>query len=490
MIIDLPAYSAQGRAAFERGNGLAFPNPGNPDPRAPVIYCHWFSWLLGLGIVYFGFDPGIQFFIVGVLCSLLLAWLTLLLVEAVLPSAKFKALLFLITMWGGGIICLAAITANWLKGEPLDDALLRNDPGGGWWFLNWGRNIVFPTEAAYHVVVAACWLAVLRNTWGWALLAAAAIAATHPFTGFEVLLSLLLWSSVLLLLNCNRTAAIRWLLVVAIAAAFVLYNFVFLERFEEHRVVRQQMTIPWMIGLVSMALAYGPVGLLAGMRICHQRSRLDAKEGFLLTSFATAFLLINHGWFITPRQPVHFTRGYVWMPLCLLGLPYLQQLLATWRNQVRPAVFLCLAGGILAIAVSDNAGFIIHYWRLPELGIVLKQSDWDALHWMRRHNLNGTFVSSDRQITYLASTYTSLRAYYSHWQHTPNYDSRVRLANQAMQTGTPRRVIREMDFILLPKHHAIQTLQKISKVDFRHWTVVYENEDWALLGATGPHSQN
>src|SRR5262245_28592497 len=49
---DMPYYSANGRAVFERGNGLAGPNPYDSDPAAPSIYFQWYTWLLGFGVVH------------------------------------------------------------------------------------------------------------------------------------------------------------------------------------------------------------------------------------------------------------------------------------------------------------------------------------------------------------------------------------------------------------------------------------------------------
>lgn len=481
LIEDLPAYSAQGRAAFERGNGFAFPNPGLPDANAPAIYFHWLSWLLGLGITKFGFDPGVQWVCVGVVAALLCAWLTLLLVEAVLPDHRFGAFLYLITMWGGGFLCIGGVIVSLLLGNSPGRELLRFDPGGGWWFLNWGRNLVFPNEAAYHAVVAACWLAALKDRWGLAILFGAAIGATHPFTGFEVLLSLFTYSSAAFVLMPGRRALGRWLLAATPLAAFLWYNLFFLEQFEEHRVVREQMTVPWIAGLLAMVLAYAGVGLLAVFRLISDRGRLDRRAGFMLTCFAVAFLLANHHWFVRPRQPVHFTRGYVWMPLCLLGLPYLQRILAGWRRLLPPASFAVRVTILFALAVSDNAGFLLYYGRAPVLGIVLPDSDWQALDWIRRHDLRGVFLSADRRMTYLAATYTSLRPYYSHWQHTPHYERRVAETEDWFHNGGNPPWLAQIDYILVPTRHARLTLERL-KADGRPWHIIYQNAEDTLFG--------
>ena len=44
--VDMPFYAANGRAIFERGNGLFYPNAYDPDPSAPVILLKPITWLV------------------------------------------------------------------------------------------------------------------------------------------------------------------------------------------------------------------------------------------------------------------------------------------------------------------------------------------------------------------------------------------------------------------------------------------------------------
>jgi hypothetical protein len=38
---DQPYYVANGRAVFDRDNGVLYPNPSDADADAPMIYFHW-----------------------------------------------------------------------------------------------------------------------------------------------------------------------------------------------------------------------------------------------------------------------------------------------------------------------------------------------------------------------------------------------------------------------------------------------------------------
>jgi hypothetical protein len=481
VLIDMPAYSANGRAIFERGNNVAYPNPGLMDPHAPIIYFQWFSWILGFGIVKLGFDPGIQFVVIGCLSALVLAWLTLRLVETVLPLPDYKYVLFLMVMWGGGLLCLERMYANWLADNDIDYLLFAYEPSDGWWFLNWGRNIVLPTEATYHVVVAACWLAVLKDAWFWAVVMGAAMAATHPFTGLQTLLILITWSGLCLIHRFERRVLAAFTSLAVLLGVFLGYHLVFLELFPEHWSVREQMSVAWLLPGLTMILAYGVVGFLAAARLVLDRHQLGRDAGFLIVSAAVSLLLANHELFMQPRQPIHFTRGYIWLPLCLLALPLVQRLLITLRARLRPLLFGVCVLALLGVAASDNLAFIVHCWRAPQFGIVLSEGEWNALDWMRRQKVEGTFLSSDVEVTYLASTYTKLRPFYSHWQHTPYYDRRRREAARWFGKGEKETWLPRIDYMLVEKAYRDKTLARLTRAASRGWTTVFENNELALL---------
>ena len=135
---ELPYYVANGRAAFERGSGVFYPNPYNPAGEAPKIYAHWLPWSIGVLTAVAGFDPGDVILILTIIASLGFAWATRQLVAVRMQQSDGISFAFLLSMWGGGLLALAgtlaAVTApgSWLE------SVLSYDPGRGLWFLNWG----------------------------------------------------------------------------------------------------------------------------------------------------------------------------------------------------------------------------------------------------------------------------------------------------------------------------------------------------------------
>lgn len=355
---DQAYYGANGRAIFERGNGLAYPNPYDPSPEAPVIYFHWFPWLLGFGITKLGFDPGCLYVALGILGGLACSWMTLRLVETVLPAPPFRRALFLFTMWGGGLLCLAQACISVLRGTAPFDDMLALDPKDGWWFLYWGRNLVFSSEAAYHATMAATWVAALRERTRGVLIGTALLAATHPFSGLQILMMTSCWA-IALVATAPSARSLRFAAAcLAMLAGFLGYYLVYLPSFPQHVSLEKAWDTGWSHPVSALVLAYGPIGVVALMRLWHDRGAIGRPTYFLIACAVVSLALIEHDLVLPARQPLHFARGYVWMPLCLLALPQFQAWLAQLRARMAAVpwvLFVVLAG---CVAVFDNAAFL------------------------------------------------------------------------------------------------------------------------------------
>jgi hypothetical protein len=481
--VDSPYYAANGREVFERGNGFAHPNPYEHGAAPPAIYFHWFTWLLGFGIVKLGLDPGVAFVALGALGALLFSRLTLSIVLAVLDDARLAGRLYLGVMWGGGLLCLGRVAQNLAAGrEPLH-TLLLHDPFAGQWFLSWGRNAVLPTEAVYHALSALVFLSLLRARWRPALLATAALAATHPWSGAQVLAIVGAWAALGLLRHPGRAARSHCLGWLAIVVPFGAYYFAYLPTFPEHRVVSGMWEHAWGLPAASALLAYGPVGLLATWRLWRlwrDQRALDARTGFLLVAFGVSFALVQHDLLLDPVQPLHFTRGYVWLPLCLLALPLVQRALLAARARWRPALFAAGCSAALLVASADNLGALGTAVSLrPHLGLELRPDERDVFRWMDTHVLDGILLCSDVRLGYLSATYTRARPYCGHVANTPDIVPRLKQLVRWKDGADPGPWDPPPDLVLVPRDGSVAPP---SEAD---WHVLYENESLVLHGRDG-----
>ena len=500
---DMPQYTANGREVFERGNGLFYPNPYDDDPDAPVIYFHWLLWLLGFGVIQLGLDPGYLTMALGIVASPFLGWVTLRVVQEVLETDDFRIPLFLLAMWGGGIIALASVAVNVWEGNWWRLNLMTFDPG---WNHNWGRNLIYSLEVIYHILVGLCWLAILRQWWKTAFLMGFLVATTHPFTGVQLLAQVSAWWTILCLFRPNGFHARQWLAWSGLSAIFLFYNLVFLNFFPQHQVIHEILTIPHLLTHRDILLAYGPIGLLAAVRLWQDRRRLGWREGFLVVSFAVSFLLATHDRFlpIDPIEPKHFTRGYVWMPLFLLAAPLLQRWLVAVRDRLvssgrlvvsdlairerlAAAALPVLVAPIFVVAVFDNMAYnflLFERWNQVHHGCFLMPDSRAALEWMEDQQLDGVLLCPGEEIewyrahrmtSYLSASYTGLRPYIGHHLMTPDIEQRL----QQVQDWTLGRGVHpwmsRIDYILVDKRLAMPLLERAG------WRTIYENESLELL---------
>lgn len=472
---DLGYYVANGREIFERGNGLGYCNPYDTAPDSPVIYYHWLPWIFGVGISVLRFDPGAWFLVVGLLAGTAFAFGTFRLVEAILPAPRFLPGLYLLVMWGGGLCTLMAVVSNCLSGEPFGHQLLRYDPFDGWWFLSWGRNVVFTTEAVYHAIVVWAWLGVVTGRNWQAVGCIAAIAATHPFSAAQHLAILGLWLT--LRLATDRRFLGPWLATGGVAATFIGYYFVFLLQFATHRTIFAAWSLAWIVPWGTFFAAYSPVAALAVARCWLDRHRWRPEMTFFVVAAAVSLLLIKHDLFVPPKQPLHFTRGYVWMPLMMLGLPLVQRMLARVSDELPRLAAALLITACSVVWVLDDAVWLATMCRSGGYEVRSTAAIFDIFRQLddRRERGVGLVLSGEaHEDNFLLGTYTMLDPFIGHIYLCPDRELKIERASRWLTDGDEHPSLRAIDVVILAKRRPYP-------IDFSGWTVVCENEGLVAL---------
>jgi hypothetical protein len=202
-----------------------------------------------------------------------------------------------------------------------------------------------------------------------------------------------------------------------------------------------------------MIPAYCIVGILAVVSIYK-----TSVKGFLqvranrlfICWFVVAFLLANHDLFMNPRQPIHFTRGYIWTSLFLLGLPALLQLNDYFRTKSTKIAllffsfvffldnFLWLTNRVYSKATRPNASYIAR-----EQKEVLKLLDEESTN-------NTLIISNDGTIAYLSTVYTKAWPWYSHPYTTPFAKEKKLAQNKFFALGQldSAWIKREVNYVL------------------------------------------
>lgn len=469
---ELPYYVANGRAAFERGNGIFYPNPYDPALDSPAIYAHWLPWMLGLATSRCGFDPGDVILSLTFFASVAFAWATWSLVQhracgagrsvagasshgAARSSPNHCHLSFLLAMWGGGLLCCAGTVTAGLQSTPWLESALQFDPGAGMWFLNWGRNALFPTEAVYHTLVACCWLAEIKAQKRVANGCLFLLATTHPWSGLELLLTINLWRGIQFFSLRTRSARNQLSMSAALLLTFLLYYKFWLSRFPQHAELQQVWELNWSLSWTAAILAYVPVfvpcavlivrklrtlkhdQLSAGIPDSRQQRATCAAgvfsrtEQLLLCALFVATGMAFHDRFIKPVQPLHFTRGYVWMPMFLIGLPVIME----WWNRGRHRVQKYAVMLLVIVVMADNFVFsVVHSnQQLTQVsGFHLDTEERSLLASL--HGKRGAVLLESLELNYLLPSYANARPWLGHHFNTPNFPARKAAFDEYFRT--------------------------------------------------------
>ena len=426
---DHVALLAEAREHFDGGFSWLRALPFSDSASSPRLYAEPLSLLLGVAQATSGLGPGAVNAAAGAILAFVCMRTALALygrlVGFTTPGRRLGLLLFI---WGGGVFTLAG-AALALSGGGL--AALRSvEPGDGWIGLNLGRALLSPEQAFLHAIFLLTLLCLVQRRFLAAALLCLLAAVSDEVTGLQLLAVVFAWGLLERGFLGDRSLP-RWFLVVAggLLLAHCGHRFALLPLLSaEHPAAAAPSET---LTLILLLCGYG---LVAAFSIFRLRNRIHAAPllgqaagRLLLVWLLISFALANHEFLMAPREPLRFTRGYLWMPLFLIGAPVLAALLdRLWSARGRwrwPAP--CAVALLVALFLLDNAAFLALEIRGLAAGAPrpeqLTRVERQLLAALDDPRFEGNMVATSRRpIGYMATVYTPLRAWYSHRQQTPS----------------------------------------------------------------------
>jgi hypothetical protein len=146
---------------------------------------------------------------------------------------------------------------------------------------------------------------------------------------------------------------------------------------------------------------------------------LGQKRLFLVW-FIVAFGLANHEIILKPMQPLHFTRGYIWTSLFILGVPALHYLLNKLAGSISRKIIL---GFFVLLFFSDNLTWIfsqlISKATTPSTSYLSREQK-EILTILNEQTTNRSLIiGTDELIPYMSTVYTKAYPWLSHPFTTP-----------------------------------------------------------------------
>jgi hypothetical protein len=439
LIRDMPYYMANARAHFAGGHfHLLYQLPFSPYDNTPAIYFQPHTLLLGLFWKISHLEVNVLFLIFSAIAAVVCARVAIALYEQLIGLESFvKRVGLLIFFWGGGALVLSGAIKLWLFGPGTEAMVFERyfdvDPFRGLWFLNFGRNLIFGTEAYYHALFFGAVLLAFRRRFIASAIIALLLSMSHPFTGLELLLILLSWA-IFETLILRKRAMPAWypIAIAAILGLHLVYYLWFLQRSPEHASVAKAWAQAYILHLPNALAAYGFVlaFAIATVRTSARFRHYFAEPSHRLLAmwFLVAFALANHDLVMKPLQPLHFTRGYIWTPLFLMGAPSLVALIDYLRTRLKALGMIAIVA-LVAVFLLDNGLWLTTLYKRPDVitdGPMLTPGRWEMLQKLKDPKYEGCLVlSQDLDLGYLVTAYTNLRSWYSHFANTPYLQERV-----------------------------------------------------------------
>ena len=262
---DMAYYLANAREHFDQGLSLTYGNPYAPAG-TPAIYFQPHVLLLAF-LQAAGLPPAIAFNLFGLFALALASVAAIrLYTELVGFDTQAQKLGLVCFFWGGGVLSILGLIFGLLGGTGWAKSLFLFDPNDGWWMLNFGRNLVYPTEAYYHGVFLFAILFLVQRRFGMALALTALLSASHPFTGLSLALIVVVYAALELIARSGASSAKLLVGAIAITGLHVTYYLVFLNRSADHRALRSQWELDWPYTAWTFGPALYLVGFLAFTR--------------------------------------------------------------------------------------------------------------------------------------------------------------------------------------------------------------------------------
>ncbi|MBI1204654.1 MAG: hypothetical protein GC182_19305 [Rhodopseudomonas sp.] len=493
---DQPYYMANARAYFSDGHfTLTYGLPFSFDPATPKVYFQPLTFGLGAILYLTGADPGYLYMAAGLVIAIACGRVAIACYRDVVTgddSAAFLGLLCL--FWGGGLLALGGIGYGLSTGQSILTSWYRFDPFSGWWLLNLGRNLVYTTEAFYHLIFLGCLICLFRHYYLGAFALTAAMAASHPFTGIELIF--VVGAATVWQLYRAPNRAVAWLLagIALLGALHLFYYLYFLSHVSlDHRLMEPQwhagrdgvnQPVAAMTTLLSQILI-APFAIMQLLDQWRRDRRLSDRQRVLVAMWAIVFALSHHDWLIAPIQPLHFLRGYDWTALFLIGAP---ALVASFRKLIDKPRGWIAAFALVILFLFDNIGFVVAQVTVPfrhgnNLGYTVTDAEWQMLRTLRQPRFAGCVVLSDaatltEAVGSLVVTYTPLRAYYPRYGITPESDKRNREQDAFYRRGLEPDALRSRCVVaIVPASVAASVMPRITGLGYQP---VFRNEAFVL----------
>jgi len=442
---DMLCYSSIARELFENGNGFFYANPFDSDPASPRVYFHLIFIILGWAQRLSGLPFWVVWHLLGVPFGIAMYWLAYRMLTRIVAERAPRAACAVIFLVGGGITWAAAVGAAPFMGTlGFARRFFWLEVHHSWWFTNLQRNLIYTTEAFYHCLFFGAIIAYLDRRFALTAVLLFLVWWSHPWTG-PVLTGVLFADAALRLCLGKDVPPVAYLVaIVAVFGGFAAYNLLWLPRFPAAAYIAEMWrSLIYVPRWWTFPLAYGPL-LAAAVFLFSRKVRSswmnDPAKRLAVVWALVVFCLMNHHWVVRPPfEPMHFSHGYLYVPLAMLTVDAASRLLASKTKRTALAVWAALVG----VLVPDNIIFYAAYLSTPPKDpLVYDSRRAEVFDFLNTYPERLTVAADPACLAYQLATYTRHRPLVGHWSITPFQGRKTRAMQSFLMRNDASALIR------------------------------------------------
>jgi hypothetical protein len=180
---------------------------------------------------------------------------------------------------------------------------------------------------------------------------------------------------------------------------------------------------------------------------------------------------------MSPLQPIHFTRGYVWSGLFFLSIPGLSRLYS-YLKEIKAGKIIILTG--IVIFLSDNLLWTINLLRKKENveweGHITKDTRYVFQFLNSFTNPNDLIIGNAPLISYMSNVYTSANSWISHPFNTPHIKAREEAQKLFFEKGIKPSAWQNRRIIIV-----IDKKNPVTTIPIKGTEKIFENKSYEIF---------
>jgi len=441
---DQPTYTAIARSVIQRGNGLFYSNPFDYVWEAPRVLSNFGYILLGWLFYISGYRTIVIWEIWRIFWGALSMGLFAIMVAKLISNNRIRWWSFLVGAFGAGMAWLFVMD-RLLGGSGKQWLDIYREVEGeySWWCLNLFRQSLYPMELQYHTLFLGALLLYLEKRRTLLVILIFILWWTHSITAILTTTIIGLCTISDLILEKNRKDLFSLISLCVLTALFYFYYQLYLPTFPSVKSwIEQTLQFNPSMKVSDWFLAYGILISALPVMLLYKPLRkfmFGERNGRLVLFWGMAAIAwtCNQYFLSRPIQPMHFSRGYIYLFLVLVLSKGIEFFLEKHKVSTTKSATLLIMAISIPLFMGDNILFLTRLTLEPpkQDRLVITHEGKEVINYLRHQPGSLVIFTTDMELGILIAAHTNHRVFASEQYLTPFFDIRINSALSSFNRG-------------------------------------------------------